>query len=235
MSFIKSILVKCENHPLVKQNKIFWWLRKKTHATTYCNIKTVEQAAAQRRWATFFSLCFSGKGHGCRKWRGKFLMSWLVSDHTRCELGQNTASSYWNHKDVQTDSVIHTKSHAHLSKILWASTIQSKAWSWGRNNTGKGFLLVCTSSRTWFLSTFSLTCPLVCIKSNMQRQVILVSGSLFCNPDFRGAVLHNSLFKNLHTSVLSFVEPFARLSGNKNEAAVTRSQRAERVPGWECH
>lgn len=127
-------------------------------------------------------------------------MSWLVSDHTRCELGQNTASSYWNHKDVQTDLVIHTKTHAHLSEILWASTIQSKAWSWGRNYTGTCFLLVCTSSRTRFLSTFSLTCPCECTKSNIQRQVMLVSGSLFCNPDFRGAVLHNSLFKNLHTS-----------------------------------
>lgn len=97
--------------------------------------------------------------------------------------------------------MIHTKPHEHLSKILWASTTQSKAWPWGRNFTGTCFLLVCTSSsRTWFLSTFSLTCPRVWTKSNIQRQVILVSGSLYCNPDFRGAVLHNSLFKNLHTS-----------------------------------
>lgn len=38
---------------------------------------------------------FSGKGYGCRKWRGKFLMSGLVSNHKKCELGQKT-TSYWN-------------------------------------------------------------------------------------------------------------------------------------------
>lgn len=84
------------------------------------------------------------------------------------------------------------------------------------------FHLVWTSWSTQLLSTFYLTCPHVCTRSNIQRQVILVSGSLFCNTDFREAVLHNSLFKHLHTSkvnvaITTLFYPLLNLSHTKQQ------------------